>query len=76
MLEGMRADFQKVDRLSAKVVAMVRQARRVRAKTAAGDRPDGGVESELSLAKDQRDYHSGKVGESAGRGDFSRHRAK
>ena len=36
MLEGMRADFQKVDRLSAKVVAMVRKARRVRARTAAG----------------------------------------
>src|SRR5580704_11975405 len=36
MLEGMRADFQKVDRLSAKVVAMVRKARRVRAKTSAG----------------------------------------
>ena len=36
MLEGMRADFQKVDRLSAKVVAMVRKARRVRATTAAG----------------------------------------
>jgi len=36
MLEGMRADFQKVDRLSAKVVEMVRKARRVRAKTAAG----------------------------------------
>jgi aminopeptidase len=36
MLEGMRADFQKVDRLSAKVVAMVRKARRVRAETAAG----------------------------------------
>src|SRR5580700_528628 len=36
MLEGMRADFQKVDRLSAKVVAMVRKANRVRAKTAAG----------------------------------------
>ena len=36
MLEGMRADFQKVDRLSAKVIAMVRKARRVRAKTAAG----------------------------------------
>src|SRR5208282_1189168 len=31
MLEGMRADFQKVDRLSAKVVAMVRKAERVRA---------------------------------------------
>jgi aminopeptidase len=36
MLEGMRADFNKVDRLSAKVVAMVRKAQRVRAKTAAG----------------------------------------
>src|SRR6202034_4198852 len=36
MLEGMRADFQKVDRLSAKVVAMVRKARQVRAKTDAG----------------------------------------
>src|SRR6204780_2091604 len=36
MLEGMRADFQKVDRLSAKVVAMVRKAQRVRAQTEAG----------------------------------------
>ena len=36
MLEGMRADFQKVDRLSAKIVSMVRKAQRVRAKTAAG----------------------------------------
>ncbi len=36
MLEGMRADFQKVDRLSQKVVEMVRKARKVRAKTAAG----------------------------------------
>jgi leucyl aminopeptidase (aminopeptidase T) len=36
MLEGMRADFQRVDRLSAKVIAMVRKARQVRATTAAG----------------------------------------
>jgi leucyl aminopeptidase (aminopeptidase T) len=36
MLEGMRADFLKVDRISAKVIAMVRKARQVRAKTAAG----------------------------------------
>jgi aminopeptidase len=36
MVEGMRADFQKVDRLSAKIVAMVRKAQRVRAKTDAG----------------------------------------
>jgi aminopeptidase len=36
MLEGMRADFQKVDRLSAKVVERVRVARQIRAKTPAG----------------------------------------
>jgi aminopeptidase len=36
MVEGMRADFQKVDRLSVKIVAMVRKAQRVRAQTAAG----------------------------------------
>jgi len=36
MLEGMRADFLKVDRLSAKVVERVRAAKRIRAKTAAG----------------------------------------
>ena len=36
MLEGMRADFLKVDRISAKVVDMVRRARQVRARTASG----------------------------------------
>jgi len=36
MLEGMRADFLKVDRLSAKVVERVRAARQIRAKTPAG----------------------------------------
>jgi leucyl aminopeptidase (aminopeptidase T) len=36
MLEGMRADFRKVDRLSAIVVEMVRKASKIRAKTAAG----------------------------------------
>jgi len=36
MLEGMRADFLKVDRLSAKVVERVRQAKKVRAKTPSG----------------------------------------
>ncbi|MGH9546811.1 MAG: aminopeptidase [Terriglobales bacterium] len=36
MLEGMRADFLKVDRISAKVVETVRHARQVRAKTPAG----------------------------------------
>ncbi|HYM77559.1 MAG TPA: aminopeptidase [Candidatus Dormibacteraeota bacterium] len=36
MLEGMRADFQRVDRLSQKVVEMVRKASKVRATTSAG----------------------------------------
>ena len=36
MLEGMRADFLKVDRLSAKVVERVRVAKQIRAKTPAG----------------------------------------
>ena len=36
MLEGMRADFQKVDRLSIKVMERVRQAKQIRAKTPSG----------------------------------------
>ena len=36
MLEGMRADFRRVDRLSQKVVEMVRKASKIRATTAAG----------------------------------------
>lgn len=36
MLEGMRADFQKVDRLSSKVIDIVRHARVVRATTHGG----------------------------------------
>jgi leucyl aminopeptidase (aminopeptidase T) len=36
MLEGMRADFRKVDRLSARVMDLVTRARQVRARSAAG----------------------------------------
>jgi len=36
MLEGMRADFLKVDRISVKVVELLRSAKQVRAKTPAG----------------------------------------
>jgi aminopeptidase len=36
MIEGMRADFLKVDRISVKVVEMVRRAKQVRARTPAG----------------------------------------
>ncbi len=36
MLEGMRADFLKVDRISTKVVDLVRRAKQIRARTEAG----------------------------------------
>jgi leucyl aminopeptidase (aminopeptidase T) len=36
MLEGMRADFLKVDRISTKVIEKVRKAKQIRAKTPAG----------------------------------------
>jgi len=36
MLEGMRADFARVDRLSQKVIEMVRKASKIQANTAAG----------------------------------------
>jgi leucyl aminopeptidase (aminopeptidase T) len=36
MIEGMRADFLKVDRISSKVLALVGLARQIKAKTAAG----------------------------------------
>jgi aminopeptidase len=36
MLEGMRADYQKVDRLSQKVIELVRVAKEIRATTAVG----------------------------------------
>jgi aminopeptidase len=36
MLEGMRADFHKVDRISSKVLELVRKSKRITAKTAAG----------------------------------------
>jgi leucyl aminopeptidase (aminopeptidase T) len=36
MLEGMRADFLKVDRISAKIIELVTRAKRITARTAAG----------------------------------------
>src|SRR5258708_1026690 len=45
MMEGMRADFQKVDRLSAKLIALVRKASKVHATTAAGSNVEGGLKT-------------------------------
>src|SRR5260221_6681322 len=46
MVEGMRADFKKVDRLSVKVLETVRQAKQIRAKTPAGRGRVGGFNAE------------------------------
>ena len=49
MLEGMRADFQRVDRLSQKVVEMVRKASKITATTAAGTDLNHVVEGDIAL---------------------------
>ncbi len=67
MLEGMRADFLKVDRISTKVVEIVRRAKQVRAKTSAGTDLDRGPESRIPLAQDQRHHQPRQMGQFAGR---------
>ena len=69
MLEGMRADFLKVDRLSVKVMERLRKAKQVRAKTPAGTDLVVDLNPELPLGKDKWNYQHRKVGEpSRGRG--------
>ena len=67
MLEGMRADFLKVDRLSVKVLEKVRKSKTDSGEDACGDGSGGGFESELPLGEDQRNHQHRKVGEPAGR---------
>ena len=50
----MRADYHKVDRLSAKVLDLVSVAREIRATTPAGSDFARNAQSELPLAQDQR----------------------
>ncbi len=70
MLEGMRADFQKVDRLSAKIVAMVRKAQRVRAKTEAGTDLTADLNPNYKWLKTSGIISSGKMGKPARRGNL------
>src|SRR2546426_1586395 len=46
MLEGMRADFLKVDRISAKVVDLVRRGKQIRAEAGAGEGGAGELDPE------------------------------
>ena len=62
MLEGMRADFARVDRLSQKVVEMVRKASRVRATTAAGTDLTADLNPNYKWLKTSGIISSGKMG--------------
>ncbi len=65
MLEGMRADFARVDRLSQKVVEMVRKASKIRAKTTAGTDLTADLNPNYKWLENQRDYHAGEMGQSS-----------
>ncbi len=67
MLEGMRADFLKVDRLSAEGTGDGAHGETNPCQDVRGNGSGGGFESELPVDEDQRDYQSGKVGKPAGR---------
>ena len=67
MLEGMRADFLKVDRISTKVVETVRRAKQVRATDFRRDRSYRRSESGIPLAQDQRHYQPRQMGQPARR---------
>ncbi len=58
MLEGMRADFLKVDRISAKVVETVRRGKADSGQNRRRNRSDRGSESQLSVDQDERHHQS------------------
>ena len=64
MLEGMRADFLKVDRISTKVVEMVRRASRFAPRHPPAPILPRPTEPGLQLAEDQRHHQPGQVGQS------------
>ncbi len=66
MLEGMRADFLKVDRISMKVVEMLRKAKQIRAKTAAGTDLVADLNPNYQLAENQRHHQPRQMGQPAG----------
>ena len=67
MLEGMRADFHKVDRLSSKVIDIVRNAKVVRATTTGGSDFTATLNPELQVAEDERPDQPRQVGQPARR---------
>ena len=70
MLEGMRADFAARGPAQPEGGGDGAQGVEDSGENGCGDGSDGGFESELQVAEDQRDYHSGKMGQPAGRRNF------
>ena len=68
MCQGMRADFDLVDRLSQKVLERVRKAARIGATTAAGTDITADMNPGYKWFKTSGNYLAGKMGKSAGRG--------
>ncbi len=67
MLEGMRADFDEVDRISTQVWQMASEAREIRATNPAGTNIVGQFSPTVEMAQDQRHHQSEQVGQSSRR---------
>ena len=67
MLEGMRADFDEVDRISTQVWQMASAAREIRATNPAGTDIVGLFSPRPEVAEDQRHHQPEQVGQSARR---------
>ena len=70
MLEGMRADFNRVDALSSKVMAIVSQAKEITGKTAAGCHFTGVLNPDYRWLKTSGIISRDKWGQPAGRRDI------
>ena len=70
MLEGMRADFNRVDALSKKVMEMVTKAKQVTRQEPRGQRPRRRSQSQLQVDQDQRHHQPGQVGQPSRRRDL------
>ena len=68
MIEGMRADYGVVDRISRRVIDIVQPARTIRATTPAGSDMTATLNPDLPLDQDERPHQPGEVGQSAWRG--------
>ena len=70
MLEGMRADFNRVDALSSKVMEIVSSRKGNHRQDCRRLQLHRRAQPRVSLDQDQRHYQPRQMGQSAGRGDF------